>query len=465
MAKGTFERRGENSWRLTVDLGFNALGERERRRKTISIEEGPVLKAVQKLMEVDLDILKSSASLNRFLKNGGSADLVRHANKVKQFFDEELMRLKVEAETSNPKEVPEKMPFRDLAKIWREKYAPGNYSPRTLVNYLDRLDSHVIPYFERYFVDEIKPLHVLDFKDYLTKPEARMDGKDIPLSPSAQLNIFKVFVAVMNAAVDLKLIKDNPAKSVPAPKVPKKKRQNAYGDEEAIRAILAMLQLPSVWRLYYFGAMMGGFRRGELLALEWSDVDFENNRIFIGKSISWTQNGQPMIKGTKEDNEEWVDMPAWYMRELKAFQKEWKKEKLAIPEKEWLGGEYEFVFHSGYGKPYYHDTPTHTWRKFLKKHGLRHIRLHDLRHTTATLLAEDGVDLKLIQERLRHAKYETTADFYTHVTKKASRGVANRLEKFDPLQLAASLGTNWGQSESEIIDLNRFRYLKRKHEP
>jgi integrase len=458
MAKGTFERRGENSWRLTVDMGFNALGERERRRKTISIDDGPVLKAVQKLMEANPNVLMSSASLNRFIKSGGPAELIRHANRVKQFFDEELMRLKVEAETSDPQTAPAKMPFRELAKVWREKYAPGLYSPRTLVNYVERLESHVIPFFERYFVDEIRPLHVLNFRDFLTSPEARKDGRDGSLSPSAQFFIFKVLIAVLNAAVDLKLIPENPAKSVPAPRVPKtgKKRINAYGDEEAAQVILAMLQLPKVWQLYFFGAMMGGFRRGELLALEWPDVDFENNRIFIGKSISWTENGEPAIKSTKEDNEEWVDMPVWYMRELKEFKEHWDAEKNALPDKDWLGGDRQFVFHSGFGKPYYHSTPTLTWRRFLKKTGLRHIRLHDLRHTTATLLAEDGVDLKLIQERLRHSKFETTADFYTHVTRKASRGVANRLERFDPQQLAAA------QGDEKVVSIEKIRYRQRK---
>jgi len=461
MAKGSFERRGENSWRLEILLGANALGGYEKRRKTICINDAPVLRAVQKIDEADPNALISSRALKKFIKKCDSPDLVRHAKRISQYFDEEFMRFRVESENTDPKVIPEKIPFREFAQIWREKYAPGLYSPRTLVNYLDRLDSHVIPYFEKFFLDDIKPLHVLNFKKYLEKPEARKDGREGPLSPSSQLFIFKVLVAVLDGAVGLKLLKENPAKSVPPPKVPKT-RKNAYGDEEAVRAILAMLQLPTVWRLYFFGAMMGGFRRGELLALEWSDVDFENNRILIARSISWTEKGNPIIKGTKEDTAEWVDMPVWYMRELEAFKKQWDAEKEAIPEDEWQGEDREFVFHNGYGKPYYHDTPTHTWRKFLKRNGLRHIRLHDLRHTTATLLAEDGVDLKLIQERLRHAKYETTADFYTHVTKKASRGVANRLEKFDPLKLVASMGENWGKNSAEIIDFNQFRYRARK---
>jgi integrase len=197
--------------------------------------------------------------------------------------------------------------------------------------------------------------------------------------------------------------------------------------------------------------MFGGFRRGEMLALEWSDVDFTLNRLMIRKSISWTENGVAAEKGTKEDNEEWVDMPKWYMRDLKEFHLTWKEERLGVHPDDWQGGAHQYVFHNGLGKPYYHDTPTATWRRFLAKNKLRHIRLHDLRHTAATLLVEDGVDLKLIQERLRHAKIETTGDFYAHVTPKASRGVADRLEKFDPQQHGDAVGKDWGRNSSGTI--------------
>ena len=68
------------------------------------------------------------------------------------------------------------------------------------------------------------------------------------------------------------------------------------------------------------------------------------------------------------------------------------------------------------------------------KHNLPHIRLHDLRHTTATLLREDGASLKDIQERLRHTRLSTTADLYTHESELVSRETADRLEKLNPFQ-------------------------------
>ena len=120
-----------------------------------------------------------------------------------------------------------------------------------------------------------------------------------------------------------------------------------------------------------------------------------------------------------------------YMRDLRAFYDKWQADKDAAGDA-WEGGDHQFVFHSGLGKPYFYTTPTMTWRKFLKRRGFRHVRLHDLRHSTGTLLLESGEDLKSIQHRLRHSRQETTTNIYLHVTKKMKKRTANKLEKFDP---------------------------------
>ncbi|UOF91056.1 site-specific integrase [Fodinisporobacter ferrooxydans] len=185
---------------------------------------------------------------------------------------------------------------------------------------------------------------------------------------------------------------------------------------------------------------LGGFRRGELTALEWSDIDFENNTITIRKSLALTKNGQAVVKDPKtEESFRTVDMPLWYMEELKIYYREWIKEKLKLGDM-WQGEDHQYVFHGGFGKPYYFTVPTEQWKRISKRHGLKQIRLHDLRHTAGTLLIEAGlaqgidtdITLKAVQERLGHKDFKTTADIYTHVTKKASKALAEQLDKFDP---------------------------------
>jgi len=84
----------------------------------------------------------------------------------------------------------------------------------------------------------------------------------------------------------------------------------------------------------------------------------------------------------------------------------------------WKGADREYVFHCGYGKPYYHSYPYRWWIRFTERRGLKKIRFHDLRHSYATLLIEAGASMKAIQKQLGHAKEQTTSNIYAHVTKK-----------------------------------------------
>ncbi|WP_091067293.1 tyrosine-type recombinase/integrase [Paenibacillus sp. NFR01] len=143
-------------------------------------------------------------------------------------------------------------------------------------------------------------------------------------------------------------------------------------------------------------------------------------------------NGEAVITGTKNDaSDDYVDMPAWYMDELAAHVRELKKLKMKIRDK-WQGGERNFVFHSGFGKPYYHTTPTQRWKDWCERNGFRNVSLHGLRHTNATYLLGSGASIKEIQHRLRHSTSQVTINTYAHVTKKLSKRTISQLDKFDP---------------------------------
>lgn len=210
--------------------------------------------------------------------------------------------------------------------------------------------------------------------------------------------------------------------------------KKAFNTSETETVLLALYDLPDRWRLYYTGSLLGGFRRGEYLAVEWPDVDYDRNAIWIDKQITFDKDGKKIEGEVKtEESEGWVAMPKWYMAQLKEYEREWKKEKLQC--KDWAGGNKSYVFHGGKGVMYFPTPPTSTWRKFLQKKGIPHVKLHGLRHTAAMLLRESGADLKTMQERLRHTKIGTTADIYTHKSEIVSRDAADRLEGFDPKKL------------------------------
>jgi integrase len=381
----SIQKRGENSYLLVVEAGYDARGKRIRRTRTIRIEEKLTPK------------------------------------KLKERLDLELAKFKMEVEAGEYVK-PEKMSFETFAnREWKEKFATRNYAPRTFKNYIGHLNTHILPVFGSRYLDQIKTIHIVEFINLLG---------DKGLSDSTTLYVYKVLKSIIEKAVEWGFIAKNPFDGVKQPTV-KRKKMNYLDEDEAKRVIQALYNEPDVWRLYFLGCMLGGFRRGELVALEWRHVNFSTNTITIEQSISLVEDGKPIIKTPKtESSERTVVMPKWYMQELARYRKEWIKEKVKIDENKWDGN--GFVFSNEHGKPYYYTTPTTTWRKFLKRNGFKHIRLHDLRHTAATLLIEEGVDLKAVQERLGHTKYQTTADLYAHVTKKVAQETASKLDKFDP---------------------------------
>lgn len=119
------------------------------------------------------------------------------------------------------------------------------------------------------------------------------------------------------------------------------------------------------------------------------------------------------------------------MDEMRFFQEEWIKEKEATGDL-WFGGNREFVFHSGFGRPYYPQKATNEWITFREKYGFEGLRLHDMCHTMVALLIEEGVNLKTIQKGAGHASFRTTSDTYGHVSKKTSDASANNFNKFNP---------------------------------
>ncbi|MDE5167664.1 tyrosine-type recombinase/integrase [Paenibacillus larvae] len=396
----SIEKRGTNSWRLVVEVGYDSKGKRVKRTKTVRVEDQSLLKTTKKLRE---------------------------------FLETELHKFKIKVEAGEYI-APQKMTLDQFVQDeWTPKYASKteNLSPLTYRNYISHINAHISPSLGHKHLGEIKTVHLLTFIDSLSKPGARKDGKEGRLSNGTIEYTHRVLKNILERAKEWGLIKVNPIVGVKKPKVNQTKF-DFYDETEAQEVIAALDKEPRKWRLFILGSMIGGFRRGELLALEWADVDFKNMILSVNKSISLTVDGHAVEKEPKSKSSiRIVDMPEWYMDELKIHEHEWKKEKLSVGDK-WRGGDRQYVFHGGYGKPFYHTTPTEWWNGFIKRHNLKRVRFHDLRHSSATLLIEAGASMKAIQQRLGHSKHQTTADIYAHVTKKVSRETAEKFNKFAP---------------------------------
>ncbi|MDT2247893.1 site-specific integrase [Paenibacillus larvae] len=294
MAKGSIEKRGENTWRLTIDLGYNQDGSRNRLRRKVVVEDKTLLKTKKKLRE---------------------------------HLEDELAKFKQEV-LSGEYIKPEKMTLKQfIENEWEPKYAskPKNLSPLTYKTYMHHIENHIMPTFGHKFLGDIKTLHIVTFIDDLGKPGSRKDNKGDTLSPGTIQFIYRVLKNILTRATEWQLIKSNPTVGVKKPKV-EQTQLDFYDEKEAREVIKALYQEPRRWRLLILGAMLGGCRRGELVGLEWSDVDFENKTISIRKSISLTVDSRAIEKEPKSKSSiRTIDMPQWYMVELKEYEREWKK--------------------------------------------------------------------------------------------------------------------------------------------
>ncbi|WDL96896.1 tyrosine-type recombinase/integrase [Alicyclobacillus sp. ALC3] len=405
----SIEKRGANSWRLVVEDGYDATGKRVQRRKTLHVEDEALLKTTRRLQ----DYLRME--LAAFQREVESGQYVK----------------------------PERTTFADFVSTWKTNYADLHMGAYTRKNYLGIVNSQLLPTFGHLELSKIKTMHIVSFFTQLRSRDGRKDGRDKPLSTNTLLNIYKALKSILDAAERWRVIPSNPMEGVDRPVADKAERRSlrakkrAYTREEAEQLIIALADEPEHWRLYYLGVVLGGFRRGEMLAVEWPQVDFEHGGIMVEKQLSLNEEGRTVEAELKTaESQAFVPMPRWYMAELSRYREAWIRERWKLQQAQrWEGSDHEYVFHNGTGHHFYADAPSLRWRRFLDKHDLPRIRLHDLRHTTAMLLREDGADLKSIQERLRHSRLATTADLYTHESDLVSRETADRLEKLNPFPI------------------------------
>ncbi|NRR04562.1 site-specific integrase [Brevibacillus sp. RS1.1] len=387
----SIEKRGKNSYRLIVEAGYDASGKRIKKTKTVKAEG------------------------------------IREARKL-------LAEFQTEVEVGEYIS-PEKMKFEDFVEEWRKKHGSKTISPRTLDIYLRFLKNRILPVFGHMRLDQITTYHIENFLHDISEEGRRHDGKEGRLSSGTVYYLYRVLKNVISYAVKMKLIskKDNPFNDVTKPKV-KHKEIEVYETEEINTLFQALENEPIHWRIMITLAITTGLRRGELVGLEWKHINLDKGTLKVEQTISMFKNGEPIITEPKtEKSKRTLSLSDSMVEELKEYKKHIHDQLDKIGDA-WKGGNHFFVFCNPDGKPFYPETPYLHFRSFLKKHGLRYIRFHDLRHTAATLLISQGVHAKIISERLGHASITTTMNVYGHALQSADKEAANKYDNIIPFK-------------------------------
>ncbi len=274
--------------------------------------------------------------------------------------------------------------------------------PNTLDSYRSAIERHIVPHIGAIKLQKLEPRDINRLYATLTERGSQTGG---PLAAKTVRNCHVILHRALEDAVRWGAIGRNPAASASAPaatgtpQVPDPWRRH---EVKAFLDAVAGHTFEALWIL----AATTGMRRGELLGLRRRDVDFEAKRLSVVQAIVLVQ-GHPTIGPPKtKRSARRVHLNA---RAVDALQRHLSANSEQKP------ADTELVFTRNGGLPLRPGWVTAQFSKLSRAAGLRHIRLHDLRHTWATVALEAGINPKVVSEQLGHANVSITLDTYSHV--------------------------------------------------
>jgi len=244
------------------------------------------------------------------------------------------------------------------------------------------------------------------------------------LSRRTILHYHRLISSMLTTAVEWQIIPSNPADRVRAPRV--QKTDPVFMDDTQARKLVELLQTePPEFRTMAILIIYLGFRRGELLGLKWSDIDFNKQVVQVVRAIQYIPGRGIFEKPPKSRSSVRVlKMSAAAVHLLLEHQK-WQLEQRRTCE-EGMWQEHDLVFCRWNGSYFNPDDLTRWFSGFLRKHGLPHGNIHGLRHTNASLMIAAGTNLTTVSKRLGHAQTSTTA-IYAHAIRSADAAAAEAL--------------------------------------
>ena len=303
-------------------------------------------------------------------------------------------------------------------RSWYEIYAKPNIRISTANRYQLMVEQYTIPRIGSIKLTKLTS-HDLQklYKDLMENGRIdRKSGHGNPgLSSTTVRSLHLMLHNAFERAVKERLIPRNPTEDCIAPKIQKFEMQILQ--PEHIKEYLNAANARGLLPMFYL-ELVSGLRKGELVALQWSDLDEANCTISVSKQASWDTEHQLILSRPKTGNSiREVSIPQDAVELL-------KQEHAKHPDNPWM-------FPSGRtGEMYHPDSVVTLHKRILKDAGLEHIRFHDLRHTFATLALQNGVDVKTVSSMLGHYDAGFTLRTYTHVTRQMQQKAAEKMGSF-----------------------------------
>jgi integrase len=294
---------------------------------------------------------------------------------------------------------PSKTTFAEYLERWLKDYARPNLSPRSYERYAGIIGKYLTPEMGSIPLTQLKPEHIQ--KHYTS---IRSQG----LKPQTIRFHHSVIHKSLQTAVKWGLLHRNAADGVDAPG--KGHTEMQTWDDFEVRQFLDTAK-DSVYYALFHTALFTGMRRSELLGLQWRDVEIQT--ISVRRSLHHLKDGSYIFTDPKSDKSKRTIALSPSSILVLAEHKE-RQQAIRTMLGETLGKD-DLVFSTPQGSPLRPNTITRAWTILAAKAGVRPIRLHDARHTHASLMLKQGIHPKIVQERLGHSTISMTLDIYSHV--------------------------------------------------
>lgn len=337
-----------------------------------------------------------------------------------------------EDEVKNGKYCPASKDYKliEFVDMWFQDYGEKQLAPKTIHRYKELLNSRILPAIGHLKLDKLKPMVINRFLNDLADMP-RLDKKEGKLSASTIKYHYRCLSSILQDAVDWDVIKENPCSRVTPPKV-KKPKIKVFDEEETSSFLTTLEAAPLKHRTLIWLEIATGLREGEIMGLEWPDVDFKVRTLKVERASQYLPGKGTFTKDPKnEESIRILALPQNVIDLLKQYRTELAAQKLKLGNHEngglWKGSNRLFVTWDD--RPGCPTWPGKWLTMFLKKNKLPHCSFHSLRHLNATMSIKAGVLLKNVSARLGHTDIRTTVNIYTEALKSVDREAAEKLGK------------------------------------
>lgn len=390
----SLENRGNGSWRVTISNGYNPDGSKRRLQRTIKVDPTKTENAQRR--EVEKQAAALETDFRRHLITEGKR--ITMAALADEFMADHVQRRKLATSTAR--------------------------------EYKDLIYGRIVPAFEKRAVQDLTAREINKFYQQLeNEPAKTARSKTGKLSGTYRLKYHVALHSMLAFAVRMGYISVNPADAVESPRKDTKET-SFYELEDCGKLLEALDALPDTqWRLFFYMAIYTGCRPGEMIGLNWSDI---SGNVLTVRAGAVYVNGQGTIRTDRPKTQKsirMIDLPPAVMKLLQQHRREQAEYKLAFGA-DWP--EPDAVFTGDTGHRLNISSPTQKFQKIVKAYNLRPITLYGLRHTAATIMIAQGLNVRDVAARLGHAQTSTTLNIYAHAfmdaNTRATNAIADALE-------------------------------------